>query len=240
MRLIRFGPKGQEKPGVLTAANIRLDLSAHFADWNAAFFGGDGPQTLAEIVRAGSSLPVVPETARWGAPVARPGKVICIGLNYSDHAKESGMPVPIVFLKAANTVVGPYDEVLIPRASVKTDWEVELGIVIGKEARYVESVDAAGAHVAGYCISHDVSERAFQLERGGQWTKGKSCDTFNPLGPWLATPVSQGQRSVKATWKHLDDDLQPRLFDPLPVAVHDPRARRSDFYGNSTGSGSRI
>jgi 2,4-didehydro-3-deoxy-L-rhamnonate hydrolase len=192
MRLVRFGAKGKEKPGIMAGEKTRLDLSGHFADWNSEFFAESGLRKLAEIAAALSgSLPLVSESERWGAPVARPGKVICIGLNYSDHAKESGMPVPaepIVFLKAANTVVGPYDEVLIPRTSEKTDWEVELGVVIGAEARYVSSVDAAAAHIGGYCISHDVSERAFQLERGGQWTKGKSCDTFNPLGPWLATP----------------------------------------------------
>jgi 2,4-didehydro-3-deoxy-L-rhamnonate hydrolase len=192
MRLVRFGAKGKEKPGIVTGGKTRLDLSGHFADWNSEFFAENGLQKLAEIAAALSgSLPVVPESERWGAPVARPGKVICIGLNYSDHAKESGMPVPaepIVFLKASNTVVGPFDEVLIPRTSEKTDWEVELGVIIGAEARYVESVEAAASYIGGYCISHDVSERAFQLERGGQWTKGKSCDTFNPLGPWLATP----------------------------------------------------
>src|ERR1700761_6436001 len=192
MRLIRFGAKGKEKPGVLTADGKRVDLSDHFIDWSSGFFGGEGLTQLSDVLASkGDSLAEVPESERWGSPVARPGKVICIGLNYSDHAKESGMPVPaepIVFLKAANTVVGPYDEVLIPRTSVKTDWEVELGVVIGREARYVGSVEAAAAHIGGYCVSHDVSERAFQLERGGQWTKGKSCDTFNPLGPWLATP----------------------------------------------------
>jgi 2,4-didehydro-3-deoxy-L-rhamnonate hydrolase len=192
MRLIRFGMKGMERPGVLSASGKRIDLSEHFADWSTAFFGGDGLGRLSDILASkGDSLAEVPESERWGAPIARPGKVICIGLNYSDHAKESGMPVPaepIVFLKAANTVVGPYDEVLIPRTSEKTDWEVELGVVIGAEARYVESVEAAAAHIGGYCVAHDVSERAFQLERGGQWTKGKSCDTFNPLGPWLSTP----------------------------------------------------
>ena len=192
MRLVRFGAKGKEKPGILTGENTRLDLSGHFADWNSAFFAENGLQILAEVVASqAGSLAIMPEAERWGAPIARPGKVICIGLNYSDHAAESGMPVPaepIVFLKASNTVVGAYDEVLIPRTSEKTDWEVELGAVVGAEARYVESVEAAAAHIGGYCISHDVSERAFQLERGGQWTKGKSCDTFNPLGPWLATP----------------------------------------------------
>ena len=137
------------------------------------------------------ALPEVPESARWGACVARPGKVICIGLNYSDHATESGMELPsepIVFQKGANTVVGPYDPILIPRKSEKTDWEVELGIVIGQDARYLDSVEDAKNYIAGYCISHDVSERAFQLERGGQWTKGKSCDNFNPIGPFLSTP----------------------------------------------------
>jgi 2-keto-4-pentenoate hydratase/2-oxohepta-3-ene-1,7-dioic acid hydratase in catechol pathway len=192
MRLIRFGVKGDEKPGILESDGTRFDLSGFFPDWNLAFFASDGLRQLKEVLaEQAAPLAEVPETERWASPVARPGKVICIGLNYSDHAAESGMPVPaepIIFLKASNTVVGPYDQVLIPRGSTKTDWEVELGVVIGREARYVESVEAAAAYIGGYCVSHDVSERAFQLERGGQWTKGKSCDTFNPLGPWLATP----------------------------------------------------
>jgi 2-keto-4-pentenoate hydratase/2-oxohepta-3-ene-1,7-dioic acid hydratase in catechol pathway len=157
-----------------------------------AFFGSAGLDRLDEIVKRDiSALPLVPESERWAAPVARPAKVICIGLNYSDHAAESGMPIPpepIVFMKASNTVVGPYDDVLIPRGGEKTDWEIELGVVIGKEARYLASPADASAHIAGYCLTHDVSERAFQLEHNGQWTKGKSCDTFNPLGPWLSTP----------------------------------------------------
>jgi 2,4-diketo-3-deoxy-L-fuconate hydrolase len=192
MRLIRFGPLGNEKPGVMDDAETRRDLSAHFKDWDLAFFGSADIQRLAEILKRDAAfLPVVPQTERWAAPIARPGKVICIGLNYSDHAAESGMPIPaepIVFMKASNTVVGPYDNLLIPRGGEKTDWEVELGVVIGKEARYLASPADARAHIAGYCLTHDVSERAFQLERNGQWTKGKSCDTFNPLGPWLATP----------------------------------------------------
>ena len=192
MRLIRFGPVGDEKPGVMDSDGSRRDLSAHFEDWNRAFFGSSAVKRLGEILqRDAESLPAVPKSARWAAPVTRPGKVICIGLNYSDHAAESGMPIPaepIVFLKASNTVIGPYDDLQIPRGSEKTDWEVELGVVIGQQARYLASVEAAQLHIAGYCLSHDVSERAFQLERGGQWTKGKSCDTFNPLGPWLATP----------------------------------------------------
>jgi 2-keto-4-pentenoate hydratase/2-oxohepta-3-ene-1,7-dioic acid hydratase in catechol pathway len=173
-------------------AGTRRDLSVHFKDWDLAFLGSVDIQRVTEILkRDTASLPAVPQTERWAAPVARPGKVICIGLNYSDHAAESGMSIPaepIVFMKASNTVVGPYDNLLIPRGGEKTDWEVELGVVIGKEARYLSSVADANAHIAGYCLTHDVSERAFQLERNGQWTKGKSCDTFNPLGPWLATP----------------------------------------------------
>lgn len=191
MRLVRFGLAGKEKPGVLNAAGERLDLSSHFADWDREFFRADGLAKLAEVLAAkGAALPRVAESERWGAPVARPGKVICIGLNYADHARESGAEIPkepIVFLKGTNTVVGPFDEVEIPRGSEKTDWEVELGVILGSDARYLNSETEAEAAIAGYAVSHDVSERAFQLERGGQWTKGKSCDTFNPLGPWLAT-----------------------------------------------------
>lgn len=196
MKLIRFGPHGQEKPGILGADGIRWDLSSQFTDWDSRFFSADGLEQLRSLTAQGlHQLPAVADNERWGAPIARPGKLICIGLNYSDHAKESGMPIPtepIIFLKASNTVVGPYDDVLIPRGSTKTDWEAELGVVIGKEARYLGSANEAGKYIAGYCLSHDVSEREFQLERGGQWTKGKSCDTFNPLGPWLATPEEVG------------------------------------------------
>lgn len=192
MRFIRFGQPGNEKPGTIDNAGRRRDLSSHFKDWDRAFLGSTDIERLRDIMnREGASLPAVAESERWAAPVARPGKIICIGLNYSDHAAESGMPIPtepIVFMKASNTVVGPYDNLQIPRGGEKTDWEVELGVVIGKEARYLSSPKDAQAHIAGYCLNHDVSERAFQLERNGQWTKGKSCDTFNPLGPWLATP----------------------------------------------------
>ncbi|MEM1026931.1 MAG: fumarylacetoacetate hydrolase family protein [Planctomycetota bacterium] len=190
MRLIRFGTPGEEKPGVELPDGTRQDLSSAFFDWDRAFFNGGGLDKLRRRLADVNDLPNLPEEARLGSPVPRPGKVVCIGLNYADHAAESGMPVPdepVVFLKASSTVVGPYDEVLIPRGSVKTDWEVELGVVIGKDARYLESVEAAHKYIAGYCISHDVSEREFQIERGGQWTKGKSCDTFNPLGPCLVT-----------------------------------------------------
>lgn len=191
MKLIRFGEADHEKPGVLDRQGKRRDLSSVFTDWDRKFFQQGGMDSLKKHPENLEVFPEVPESARWGACVARPGKVICIGLNYSDHAAESGMALPtepIVFQKGANTVVGPYDNILIPRKSEKTDWEVELGIVIGKDARYLDSPEAAKDYIAGYCISHDVSERAFQLERGGQWTKGKSCDNFNPLGPFLSTP----------------------------------------------------
>jgi len=191
MKLIRFGDVGNEKPGIITSDGIRKDMSAFFKDsWDRGLFQNDGIDHLNKILKNISQFPDVPEDARWASCIARPGKVICIGLNYSDHAAESGMAIPtepIVFQKGANTVVGPYDNILIPRKSTKTDWEVELGIVIGKEARYLNSVENSKDYIAGYCISHDVSERGFQLERGGQWTKGKSCDNFSPLKPFLAT-----------------------------------------------------
>jgi 2,4-diketo-3-deoxy-L-fuconate hydrolase len=192
MKLVRFGAVGGERPGLLTDNGKRVDLSQHFDDWDAGFFRNGGLNELADLLSKRDILtfPSVKESARYGAPIARPGKVLCVGLNYSDHAAESGMEIPkepILFMKAANTVVGPYDNLIIPRGSKKTDWEVELGIVIGKDARYLSSPDDAADFIAGYCLSHDVSEREFQLERGGQWTKGKSCDTFNPLGPFLVT-----------------------------------------------------
>jgi 2-keto-4-pentenoate hydratase/2-oxohepta-3-ene-1,7-dioic acid hydratase in catechol pathway len=192
MKLIRFGERGSEKPGILVNG-IRRDMSGEFRDWDGEFFMGDGFESLDSVVRKGSadSFPVVAESTRWAAPVARPRKIVCIGLNFHDHARESGMEIPkepILFMKATNTVVGPNDNLVIPRRSEKTDWEVELGVVVGREARYLGSEREAASCIAGYCISHDVSEREFQLERGGQWSKGKSCDTFNPLGPWLATP----------------------------------------------------
>ena len=192
MKLIRVGEAGKERPAVLLDSGKRKDLSDYFKDWNHDFFQNGGLKKLQRTIDEKiDKLPDAPASERLGSCVARPGKVICIGLNYSDHAAESGMAIPeepIIFFKATNTVIGPNDVVLIPRGSEKTDWEVELAIVIGKDCRYLESVDAARDMIAGYCVSHDVSERAFQLERGGQWVKGKSCDNFNPLGPFLATP----------------------------------------------------
>ncbi len=189
MFLIRWGAPGAERPGVVLHG-VRKDCSEHFGDWTPAFFRSGGLASLQALIAGATPLPDVPASARWASCIPRPGKVVGIGLNYSDHAAEVGAKVPrepIIFLKASNTVVGPYDDVLIPRMSTKTDWEVELGVVIGSDARYLDRVEDAAAHIAGYCIVHDVSEREFQVERGGQWTKGKSCDTFAPTGPWLAT-----------------------------------------------------
>jgi 2-keto-4-pentenoate hydratase/2-oxohepta-3-ene-1,7-dioic acid hydratase in catechol pathway len=191
MKFIRFGAPGEERPGILAENGVRKDLSAHFSDWDRSFWGGNGAQRVQQLLKSeADSLPSVPEDVRWGAPIARPGKIICIGLNYSDHAAETGALIPtepILFMKAPNTVIGPFDDIEIPRNSTKTDWEVELGVIIGRNARYLRDARQAHDHIAGYVLSHDVSERAFQLERGGQWTKGKSCDTFNPLGPFLLT-----------------------------------------------------
>lgn len=188
MKLLRFGEAGSEKPGILINGK-RKDLSEYFHDFDRSFFRQGGLEKIRALIDS-SDLPDVEENERWGSCIARPGKVICVGLNYSDHAKESGMPIPdepIVFQKGSNTVVGPYDNIIIPKGSEKTDWEVELGVIIGKDARYLRAMIEAPEYIAGYSISHDVSERAFQLERGGQWTKGKSCDNFNPLGPYLVT-----------------------------------------------------
>lgn len=186
MKLMRVGQPGQEKPAILDAEGKIRDLSAHVKD-----IGGDAisPEGLKKIAALDlSTLPVLGED-RIGACVAGTGKFICIGLNFSDHAAETGAtvpPEPVIFMKATSAIVGPDDNVVIPRGSEKTDWEVELGVVIGKTAKYVSEADALD-YVAGYCVSHDVSERAFQTERAGQWTKGKSCDTFGPIGPWLVT-----------------------------------------------------
>lgn len=187
MKLVRFGARGNEKPGIVKD-DIRYDLSAFFKDWDHAFFQREGLKELSVFLDGVPELPLVDVDARWASCIARPGKVICIGLNYTDHARESGMAIPeepIIFQKASNTVVGPYDPVIIPRGGEKTDWEVELGVVIGSDASYLENEEEAGKCIAGYCVVNDVSERAFQLERGGQWTKGKSCDNFCPTGPWL-------------------------------------------------------
>ena len=190
MKLIRFGNPGAEKPGLQLADGRRIDASGFGSDYDEAFFGGDGLARLAAWADANAAnAPIVEPGTRLGPCVARPSKIVCIGLNYADHAKESGLDIPkepIIFFKSTSSLVGPNDDVMIPRGSEKTDWEVELAFVIGKKASYVDEADAMD-HVAGYALHNDYSERAFQLERGGQWVKGKSCDTFAPLGPFMAT-----------------------------------------------------
>ncbi|WP_313556892.1 fumarylacetoacetate hydrolase family protein [Agrobacterium cavarae] len=186
MKLMRVGQPGHEKPAILDAEGKIRDLSAHVKDIGGEVISPEGLKKIAGLDL--STLPVLTED-RIGACVAGTGKFICIGLNFSDHAAETGAAVPsepVIFMKATSAIVGPNDNVVIPRGSEKTDWEVELGVVIGKTAKYVSEADALD-YVAGYCVSHDVSERAFQTERQGQWTKGKSCDTFGPIGPWLVT-----------------------------------------------------
>jgi 2-keto-4-pentenoate hydratase/2-oxohepta-3-ene-1,7-dioic acid hydratase in catechol pathway len=199
MKLLRLGEPGAERPALLGDDGLVRDAASFGRDFDAAFFASGG---LADLERhtAGAQLPVVGSVedgrvvlagpGRVGPPIARPGKIVCIGLNYRDHAAETGAEAPkepILFMKAPNTLVGPYDTILVPRKSVKTDWEVELGVVIGRPARYLGSPDDAPGVIAGFVVVNDVSEREFQLERGGQWDKGKSCETFNPAGPWLAT-----------------------------------------------------
>ena len=188
MKLLRYGPPGQEKPALLAADGSLRDLSLHVLDISPRTLD---PKALDELRALDPlSLPRVEDGVRIGTPIANIGKLICVGLNYADHAKESNLPVPsepVLFMKATSAICGPNDAVIIPRGSEKTDWEVELGIVIGRKAQYVEREQAL-EHVAGYCIVNDVSERAYQLERGGTWDKGKGCDTFAPIGPWLVTP----------------------------------------------------
>ena len=187
MKLIRFGKNGQEKPGV-HINNVNYDVSAFIKEYDEAFFESNGLQKLAAVVAQGN-LPIVDPTERIGSPIARPSKIVCIGLNYAKHAKETGAAIPaepIIFMKSTTSLTGPFDQIIIPKNSVKTDWEVELAVVICKKASYVSEADAMD-YVAGYVLHNDVSERAFQLERGGTWDKGKGCDTFAPLGPWLVT-----------------------------------------------------
>ncbi|MEU1321239.1 fumarylacetoacetate hydrolase family protein [Streptomyces tibetensis] len=195
MKLLRVGAPGEERPAVRTDDGRLLDLSSVAHDINGVFLASGGVGRARAAVAAGELPELEQDGLRVGAPVARPGKIVCVGLNYRDHAAETGAAIParpVVFMKDPGTVVGPYDEVLIPRGSVKTDWEVELAIVIGRRARYLDGPAAAQTVIAGYAVSHDVSEREFQLEYSSQWDLGKSCETFNPLGPWLVTADEVG------------------------------------------------
>ena len=203
MKLLRYGPAGAEKPAIVAKDGTIRDLSGVIADFTGEVLSDAGLVRLAAIEL--STLPQV-SVERIGACVPRPGKFICVGLNYADHAKETGKAPPdepILFMKATSAVVGPNDEVEIPRGSKKADWEVELGVVIGTRAKYVSEADALN-HVAGYCVVNDVSERAFQSERGGQWTKGKSHDTFGPTGPWLVTRDEVADPQNLALWLDVD------------------------------------
>ena len=204
MKLLRYGPIGHEKPGMLDADGAIRDLSGVVGDIAGDTLTPEGIATLAAIDPA--TLPLVDGTPRYGACVGAVGKFICIGLNYSDHAAESGMDVPkepVIFNKWTSAICGPDDAVEMPRGSTKLDWEVELGVVIGKPGRYIDEADAM-AHVAGYCVINDVSEREYQLERGGTWDKGKGCDTFGPIGPWLVTADEVPDPQALRLWLEVD------------------------------------
>lgn len=224
MKLIRYGAAGQEKPGLIDAQGRMRDLSAHVPDITGATIA---PETLTRLAAIDpASLPLVEGAPRIGACVGAVGKMICVGLNYSDHAAESGMPIPtepVLFMKATSAIVGPNDDVEIPPRAEKVDWEVELGVVIGKTARYVSKADALD-YVAGYCVVNDVSERAYQLERGGQWDKGKGCDTFGPMGPWLVTRDEVPDAQALRMWlevdgkRYQDGNTRTMIFD-VPTVV---------------------
>ncbi len=209
MKLVRVGPAGGERAAVLVDNDTIVDVSDVVGDFNEAFFASGTLATLNTVVAdrlaSGAGEPL--GDRRLGAPIARPHQILCIGLNYSDHAAESGMAVPdepILFTKSPNTLIGPYDDVQIPRGSRKTDWEVELGVVIGSHASYLADEAAAEAAIAGYCVVNDVSEREWQIERGGQWSKGKSAPTFNPAGPYLVTPDEVGDALALDMWLDVD------------------------------------
>ncbi|MGW1051004.1 fumarylacetoacetate hydrolase family protein [Streptomyces sp. NPDC001118] len=206
MKLLRVGTAGAERPALLDAGGTLRDLSGIVHDIDGALLADEVALARLRAAAESGELPALDPTGlRIGPPLGRIGKIVCIGLNYHDHARETGAQPPaepVVFFKAPDTVVGPNDTVLVPRASVKTDWEVELAVVIGRTARYLESAEEALAHVAGYAVAHDVSEREFQIERGGTWDKGKNCETFNPLGPWLVTAdeIPDPQRLSLKLW----------------------------------------
>ena len=204
MKLLRYGPKGQERPGILDRDGKIRDLNAHAPDISGDILLPDSLKKLAALDV--NKLPLVPGNPRLGPCVGRIGKFVCIGLNYADHAAETGAPIPkepIIFMKATSAIIGPNDDVEIPRGSHKTDWEVELGVVIGRHAKYVPE-NSAMEYVAGYCVINDVSEREYQIERGGQWDKGKGCDTFGPTGPWLVTKDEVADPQNLAMWLEVD------------------------------------
>ncbi|WP_116127076.1 fumarylacetoacetate hydrolase family protein [Lewinella sp. IMCC34183] len=210
MRLLRFiDPQGKPKPGLQLEDDRRIDVSAFGGDFDESFFGDDGPAKLASWLKDHQQeCPEIPADARLAAPCARPSKIVCVGMNYEAHARETGgepPKEPVLFFKATSAIVGPYDDIVIPKDSTKTDWEVELAVVIGKRASHVSEAEALD-HVAGYVLHNDVSERAFQIERGGQWVKGKSSDTFAPLGPYIATADEIADPNSLHLWLELNGE----------------------------------
>lgn len=226
MKLIRFGTEGKEKPGVLIGEK-RFDISSIVSDFDERFFENNGLETVKKALETGTTFPEIDASVRLGSPVARPSKIVCIGLNYTDHCLETNAPIPeepIIFFKSTTALCGPNDNVIIPKGSKKTDWEVELAFVIGKKASYVEESEAM-QYVAGYCLHNDYSERAFQLERGGQWTKGKGCDTFAPLGPFLVTPDEIKDVNNLSMWltvngKKYQNSNTSNLIFKIPFLLH--------------------
>lgn len=227
MKLIRFREDNATKTGVILNDQY-FDTSSFGEDYNESFFENDGLDRLGKFVEdRGSELPPVSKEVTLDCPVARPSKIVCIGLNYADHAKETGAPIPpepVIFMKATSAIIGPYDDIVIPKGSEKTDWEVELAVVISKKASYVSEAEAID-HIAGYCLHNDISERAFQLERNGTWDKGKGCDTFAPIGPFLATADEIADVDNLRLWlsvngKIMQDGTTANLIYKIPYLVH--------------------
>lgn len=226
MKLIRFGEAGKEKPGIILNQKW-FDVSALVQDYDEAFFENDGLNQLKKWLAGNPEMPEVPTDTRLGSVVARPSKIICIGLNFIDHARETNAAIPeepIIFFKSTTALCGPNDDLVIPKNSTKTDWEVELAFVVGKKASYVDEANAMD-HVAGYCLHNDYSEREFQIERGGQWVKGKSCDTFAPLGPWLSTTDEIEDVNNLSMWltvngKRFQNSNTSNLIFKIPFIVH--------------------
>ena len=213
MKLIRFGAINDEKPAVITTDGTRRDISAFGRDYDEAFFGGNGIQKLKHWLEKNlDNCPIIDKNIRLGPPLVRPSKIVCVGLNYAMHAEESGMDIPeepILFFKASSAIVGPYDSIVIPKGSKKTDWEVELAVIIGKKASYLSEIDAMD-HVFGYVLHNDVSERAYQLEHSGQWVKGKSCDSFAPVGPFIATSDEIKDPNNLDLWLKLNGEVMQK------------------------------
>jgi len=226
MKLIRHGEINSEKTGIILD-NVSYDTSAFGEDYNEKFFETDGLERLkAWVMRNPGALPALEQGVRLGSPIARPSKIVCIGLNYVDHARETGATPPaepVIFMKSTTALAGPNDNIVIPRNSKKTDWEVELAVVIGRRASYVSEAEAM-SYVAGYCLHNDVSEREFQIERGGTWDKGKGCDTFAPMGPWMATPDEVGDVHNLRLWltvngKKMQDGTTANFIFNIPTLI---------------------